>query len=100
MERDEAEAELLEAACERASESGAADTGLCGWSTDADCVREPVESADGEAGHAAEGDGNASRIGCGPATAAEADAYGECRAFLLRRGAWRNSRRSGNTRDC
>src|SRR5580692_10168498 len=99
MERDQAEAESAEAARERRSESGPDSAGLCGWSRDVDCVRESFESAIGAAGDAAKGNGDAGRVRRGASPVAAANAYGERRALLLRRGAWPDSRGGGHTRD-
>ena len=92
MERDQAEAEPAEPACERTSECCPDNTGLRGGNRDVDCVRESLESAAGAAGESAKGNGDAGRVRRGASPFAAADAYGERRARLLRRGAGPGSR--------
>src|SRR5277367_4184488 len=99
MERDQPEAEPAEAARERASEPGPDHTGLCGWSGDVDCVREPFQSATGAAEFATKGNGDAGSVGRGAFPFAAANAYGECGALLLRRGARPHSGSDRHTRD-
>ncbi len=63
--------------------------GMRGWGGDADCVREPFQSATGEDGDAAKGNGGAGGVGSGASPAAAADADGErqrSRAAALRWG--------------
>ena len=82
-----------------ASESGSVRAGLRRRCRDVDCVRESFESAIGEVGRAAKGNGDAGRVGSRTFSAAAADAHRERGALLLRRGVGTGPRRGRHARD-